>query len=187
MPTKNRWSNRSWARARALLEQAGEDFDEATVRAELTAAGISWARSMPMIAWIWPHVDEQAVASVISATGPASRRAAWSPTNCRRCWVWPITCANVSLVRIGPADDRAPRGNRARRSGQPGKADRRLHALRPLGRRQDRKPRWPWPRRFTAANRTSSPSTCPNSREAHSVSPAERRPPAMSAMARVAG
>ncbi|WP_374636886.1 type VI secretion system ATPase TssH [Paracoccus sp. (in: a-proteobacteria)] len=61
-----------------LAEQAGEDFDEATVRAELTAAMDQLGQIHADDRMIWPHVDEQAVASVISDwTGiPAGRMVA---------------------------------------------------------------------------------------------------------------
>ncbi|RCW87044.1 type VI secretion system ATPase TssH [Paracoccus lutimaris] len=61
-----------------LAEKAGEDFDEATVRAELTGAMDQLGQIHADDRMIWPHVDEQAVASVISDwTGiPAGRMVA---------------------------------------------------------------------------------------------------------------
>ncbi|MBP8929653.1 MAG: type VI secretion system ATPase TssH [Paracoccus sp.] len=62
----------------SLAEKAGEDFDEATVRAELTGAMDQLGQIHADDRMIWPHVDEQAVASVISDwTGiPAGRMVA---------------------------------------------------------------------------------------------------------------
>ena len=61
-----------------LAEQAGEDFDEAAVRTDLTAAMDQLGQIHADDRMIWPHVDEQAVASVISDwTGiPAGRMVA---------------------------------------------------------------------------------------------------------------
>ena len=62
----------------SLAEKAGEDFDEDAVRAELTGAMDQLGQIHADDRMIWPHVDEQAVASVISDwTGiPAGRMVA---------------------------------------------------------------------------------------------------------------
>lgn len=61
-----------------LAEEAGEDFDADAVRAELTAAMGQLGEIHADDRMIWPHVDEQAVATVISDwTGiPAGRMVA---------------------------------------------------------------------------------------------------------------
>ena len=61
-----------------LAEREGEDFDEETTRAELTGAMDQLGQIHADDRMIWPHVDEQAVASVISDwTGiPAGRMVA---------------------------------------------------------------------------------------------------------------
>ena len=61
-----------------LAERDGEDFDEPTLRAELTGAMDQLGQIHADDRMIWPHVDEQAVASVISDwTGiPAGRMVA---------------------------------------------------------------------------------------------------------------
>lgn len=61
-----------------LAEREGEDFDEDAVRAELTDAMDQLGQIHADDRMIWPHVDEQAVASVISDwTGiPAGRMVA---------------------------------------------------------------------------------------------------------------
>ncbi|KGJ04229.1 type VI secretion system protein VasG [Paracoccus halophilus] len=61
-----------------LAEREGEEFDEATIRAELTGAMDQLGQIHADERMIWPHVDEQAVASVISDwTGiPAGRMVA---------------------------------------------------------------------------------------------------------------
>ena len=51
---------------KALATREGEDFDEAAVRAELTGAMDQLGQIHADDRMIWPHVDEQAVASVIS-------------------------------------------------------------------------------------------------------------------------
>ncbi len=63
---------------KSLAEQQGEDFDEAAMRAELTGAMDQLGQIHADERMIWPHVDEQAVASVISDwTGiPAGRMVA---------------------------------------------------------------------------------------------------------------
>lgn len=63
---------------KSLAEQSGEDFDEAAMRAELTGAMDQLGQIHADARMIWPHVDEQAVASVISDwTGiPAGRMVA---------------------------------------------------------------------------------------------------------------
>ena len=61
-----------------LAEEAGEDFDADAVRAELTSAMEQLGQIHADDRMIWPHVDEQAVATVISDwTGiPAGRMVA---------------------------------------------------------------------------------------------------------------
>ena len=63
---------------RRLAAREGEDFDEAAVRADLTGAMDQLGQIHADDRMIWPHVDEQAVASVISDwTGiPAGRMVA---------------------------------------------------------------------------------------------------------------
>ncbi|MFC3567959.1 type VI secretion system ATPase TssH [Paracoccus simplex] len=63
---------------KALAAREGEDFDEETIRAELTGAMDQLGQIHADARMIWPHVDEQAVASVISDwTGiPAGRMVA---------------------------------------------------------------------------------------------------------------
>ncbi|WP_323718659.1 type VI secretion system ATPase TssH [Paracoccus aminovorans] len=63
---------------KALAAREGEDFDEDTIRAELTGAMDQLGQIHADERMIWPHVDEQAVASVISDwTGiPAGRMVA---------------------------------------------------------------------------------------------------------------
>ncbi|GLK65506.1 type VI secretion system ATPase TssH [Paracoccus kondratievae] len=63
---------------KSLAERAGEDFDEEAIRAELTGAMDQLGQIHADERMIWPHVDEQAVASVISDwTGiPAGRMVA---------------------------------------------------------------------------------------------------------------
>ncbi|MDQ7774636.1 MAG: type VI secretion system ATPase TssH [Paracoccus aminovorans] len=63
---------------KALAAREGEGFDEDTIRAELTAAMDQLGQIHADARMIWPHVDEQAVASVISDwTGiPAGRMVA---------------------------------------------------------------------------------------------------------------
>jgi type VI secretion system protein VasG len=76
---------------------------------------------------------------VENATGPASRSAAWRATRSRPC----CSCRQAAGQRvIGPGprdgDDRQAHPDLARRPRQPEQADRRVHAGRHLGRRQDR-------------------------------------------------
>ena len=63
---------------RSIAEAQGEDFDEATARADLEAKMADLSAIHPDERMIWPHVDDQAVASVISDwTGiPAGRMVA---------------------------------------------------------------------------------------------------------------
>ncbi|MFD1795512.1 type VI secretion system ATPase TssH [Paracoccus aurantiacus] len=63
---------------RSIAEAEGEDFDEAAARADLTAKMGELGAIHPDERMIWPHVDDQAVASVISDwTGiPAGRMVA---------------------------------------------------------------------------------------------------------------
>ncbi|WJS86887.1 type VI secretion system ATPase TssH [Paracoccus sp. TOH] len=63
---------------KALAAREGEDFDEDTIRTELTGAMDQLGQIHADARMIWPHVDEQAVASVISDwTGiPAGRMVA---------------------------------------------------------------------------------------------------------------
>ena len=63
---------------RSLADKAGDDFDEDAIRAELTGAMDQLGLIRADDRMIWPHVDEQAVASVISDwTGiPAGRMVA---------------------------------------------------------------------------------------------------------------
>lgn len=63
---------------RSIAEAEGEDFDEATARADLDGKMADLSAIHPDERMIWPHVDDQAVASVISDwTGiPAGRMVA---------------------------------------------------------------------------------------------------------------
>ncbi|TKW68764.1 MAG: type VI secretion system ATPase TssH [Paracoccus denitrificans] len=63
---------------RSIAAAEGEDFDEAAARADLTAKMSDLSSIHPDERMIWPHVDDQAVASVISDwTGiPAGRMVA---------------------------------------------------------------------------------------------------------------
>ena len=74
-----------------------------------------------------------------SRTGPASRSAAWSRTRSRRCSTSRRRCAERVVGQDhAHGDDRPAHPDLARRPGKPEQADRRVHAVRPVGRRQDR-------------------------------------------------
>ena len=79
---------------------------------------------------------------------------AW-PTRSRRRDHRPGPCAG---------DDRPAHPDLPRRAREPEQADRRVPAVRARPASARPRPRWRWPRRSTAASRTSSPSTCRSSR-----------------------
>ena len=110
----------------ALLAQAEGSAGQADGAAGRDAADPAHASTTrPWPRW-WP-------------TGPASRSAAWSRTRSRPCCKLADT---LEPARHRPApragDDRQAHPDLARQARQPEQADRRVHAGRPLRRRQDR-------------------------------------------------
>ena len=158
-------SSSSSRAARSGCDRAGRESAEAEPRRarscspSCTSCRRSSATLQGETPLILPSVDEQAVASVVAdwtgiPVGRMVQERDRDGAQARR---------DAQPARHRPAprarDDRQAHPDLARRARQSEQADRRVHAVRPVAASARPRPRSRWPRRSTAASRTSSPST----------------------------